>query len=136
MLPRPDNDESCAKKTYGLVSKLLLAKPGRAGGAETQKARADAYEIALSDVPTWALQIAIRSWLRGECDRPFDSPPEQYDYTWAPEGAILGKIAMRQVWAIRGRLLQINKILNAVDYRDDRTARKLPADLVCGGSNE
>jgi hypothetical protein len=115
----PDNDEGCAKRTFGLISKLLMAKPGRVAGPETVKARIEAYEIALGDVPTWALQLAIRKWLRGECDLHFSNPPETYDYTWAPEGAILRKIAMREVRKVRERLQQIDRVITAVPLRDD-----------------
>ena len=54
---QPANSRECAKKTFGLIAKLMLAKPARAGGSETAKARAEAYEIALSDVPSWAVEL-------------------------------------------------------------------------------
>jgi hypothetical protein len=114
---QPAKNRECAKKTFGLIANLMLAKPARAGGPETAKARAKAYEIALADVPCWSIDLAIRSWYCGQCDREYAVPPERYDYTWAPESAILRKLALREVAAVHRRLRVIDRVLTAIPYR-------------------
>ena len=105
----PLNDEDCRKRTFGHIAKLMLAKPSRVGGPETTEARGETYVIALDDVPTWAVEAAIRKWHRGEHDRH----PQTFDYRWAPESADLRKLALREVSGVRKRILTIENILGA-----------------------
>jgi hypothetical protein len=114
---RPINGEEFAKRMFGLIAKLMLAKPSRAGGPEAAEARAEAYEIALEDVPWWAVSIAIRKWHRGHCG-------SEYDYKWAPESADLRKLAMREIKEPHARVLAINRVLTAAPYVDCETIRQ------------
>jgi hypothetical protein len=117
----PDNDDGCAKRTFGLIAKLVLAKPSQAGGAETVEARMETYHVALDDVPTWAVAVAIRKWHRGQCDQLFPrngSSVEQHDYRWAPESAALRKIALRETNLVTEQISKIDRLLEAVPFRD------------------
>src|ERR1700681_1960335 len=81
----PQNDEDFAKLTFAAITKLMLVKPARAGGAEASEARGEAYIMALDDVPYWAVMLAIRKWHRGECGT--NEHGEAYVYRWAQESA-------------------------------------------------
>jgi hypothetical protein len=115
----PLQSVECDKATYGLVAALMMAKPARAGGANDAIARSETYEMALDDVPTWAVRAAIRQWHRGECDvRKNGEAVETFDYKWAPESADLRNIAMRFVYLVQFEMHQIDKILNAIPFVD------------------
>jgi hypothetical protein len=118
---KPIAAEKYAKQTFGLIAKLILAKPARSGSPEATEARAEAYEIALEDVPSWAVSIATRKWHRGECG--CWNRRDQYDYRWAPESADLRQIALREAYALHGRIADIDKVLQAVPYRDSADER-------------
>jgi hypothetical protein len=104
---RPIDGNEYHKRTFGLIAKLILAKPARAGGPETTEARQEAYDIALDDVPHWAVQQAIRKWYRGECGAG-------YDYRWAPDSADLRKLARRESGEVYIRVRHLNNVLNAI----------------------
>ena len=68
--------------------------------------------------------MAIRKWYRGECDREYAKPPELYDYTWAPELAILRKLALREVGEIYRRLNLVDRILTAIPYQPPESKKR------------
>lgn len=109
----PINGREHAKKTFGLVAKLMLAKPSRAGGPEAAEARMESYQMALDDVPWWAVAEAIRRWHRGKCHRPLEQAP---DYTWAPGTADLRRYAWRVVSEVKKRIEAVDKVLSAEQY--------------------
>lgn len=114
----PIGSKDADKAMFTLVTNLMLAKPSRAGGPATSTARGDAYLAALDDVPTWAVEQAIRKWHRGECDRPFENPPVTFDYTWAPEAADLRRLARREVYAVKDEIAKLENLLVAVPLID------------------
>ncbi len=125
----PLNSEVLHKQMFGLVAKLMLAKPSRAGGPETADARIEAYLLALDDTPVWAVATAIRKWHRGECD-DYRSGAEKFDYRWAPEFADLRKLALREAGEVRRRIMLIDRILSAVLYQERTGDRPLPQSVV------
>ncbi|SCM75386.1 hypothetical protein KL86PLE_20054 [uncultured Pleomorphomonas sp.] len=50
----------------GQVAKLLTVFPAANIGAAVAKARREAYEIAIEDVPAWTVEAAAKRWLKGE----------------------------------------------------------------------
>lgn len=67
------------------IAKLLLVFPGQGSASrEAQAARAEAFGIALDDVPAWCVEEACRRWLRAECGN---------DGHWAPTPPELRKVA-------------------------------------------
>jgi hypothetical protein len=107
---RPIDGIQFEKRMFGLIAKLMLAKPSRASGPQASEARQETYDIALNDVPCWAAEKAIRKWHRGECGN-------DHDYRWAPESADLRKIAMRELASVNIKIMQIDRILRAVPCR-------------------
>jgi hypothetical protein len=121
----PLKSEAADKATYAAISELLLAKPARAGGPETAKARAKTYIAALDDVPTFAVFMAIRKWYRGECDRPYELGNEKrYDYTWAPDSADLRTLALREMKPVQLRAAQLTALLAAPAFVDTSAERE------------
>lgn len=57
----PDPEAALAE-----VGKLLCAFPAAPLSTAATKARMEAYDIALEDVPAWAVEAAARRWIKGE----------------------------------------------------------------------
>lgn len=57
---------------------LLASFPRQSGSAEATDMLVRAYEVALEEVPTWAVEEAARRWLSGKCGAKHwaPSPPE------------------------------------------------------------
>jgi hypothetical protein len=123
ILQAPTNDERFAKQIFGLVTKLVLVKPSRAGGPETTEARIDAYMVAVDDLPVWAVDAAILKWHRGEHDRHFGEDRGTFDYRWAPESADLRKLAIREVNEVRKRIVTLDRVLSATPLRPAQEGR-------------
>jgi hypothetical protein len=112
----PNVSEEAEKKTFAAITKLMLAKPGRAGSPQAAEARGEAYTMALDDVPYWAVWEAIRLWYRGECGN--DERGKSYDYQWAPDSAVLRKHARGIVGQVLWRIRDLERLLSAVPFRD------------------
>lgn len=119
----PHQSQAYGKETFKLIMKLLLVAPGRAGGPEMTEAQHEAYDDALEDLPYWAVGLAIRRWHRGQCG-------DEHDYRWAPQPAILRKIALAEAWRVREQIKLIDRLLSVVPYRDDRQALQRNKDRV------
>lgn len=100
-----------ANEVLGAVTRMLLALPSKASGEAIGEAKADAYMIALEDMPAWAVTAAIRGWYRGE------HGPD-YNYTFAPAPADLRKFAMAERWRVAGRVKDLEELLEAVPERE------------------
>jgi len=112
----PENSEQWEKETFALIGKMILVKPSRSAGPGTTEARVEVYAMALDDVPSWAVQRAIRKWHRGECGT--DQHGRTFDYRWAPESADLRNLAQREVYDLKERIAALEKLLGAVPFRD------------------
>ena len=60
------------------VTFILSVFPGQGVTAEAADMRMMAYDMALEEVPTWAIEEAVRRWISGKCgERRFaPTPPE------------------------------------------------------------
>ena len=67
------------------LAKMMLVLPTASQNEASAEARAEAYLVALDDVPVWAVRSAIRLWHRGECGK--DARGEPFDYHWPPAAA-------------------------------------------------
>lgn len=75
--------------------------PGASGIAKQH-----AYEVALEDVPYWAIVEAVRGWYRGAYG-------DKHDYRWAPAPAILRSIAMIEANKLTYRAVTLQRVLKA-----------------------
>lgn len=100
-------DPHSANEVLGAITRLLLALPSKASGEATGEAKAEAYMIALEDMPAWAVTGAIRGWYRGEHGT-------EHNYTFAPAPAVLRRLAMAERWKVEGRIKALGELLEAV----------------------
>ncbi len=109
------NNTQTANEVLGAITRLLLALPSKASGEATGEAKAEAYMIALEDMPAWAVTGAIRGWYRGEHGT-------EHNYTFAPAPAVLRRLTMIERHKVAGRATALGELLEAVpepEFSDD-----------------
>jgi len=102
----PDEDTSHGELTLSTVTKMTLVLPSRESGDLGGEAKGEAYMAALEDVPSWAVQEAMRRWHRAEYGT-------KHDYRWQPAPATLREIAMIEVYRVMAIRRQLNDLLLA-----------------------
>lgn len=101
------NHRETANEVLGAITSLLLALPSKASGEATGEAKAEAYMIALEDMPAWAVTAAIRGWYRGEHGT-------DHNYTFAPAPSVLRRLVMAERHKVKGRADSLGELLEAV----------------------
>ena len=117
----PTNSADCEAETLVIVTKMLLALPSPKSTETGNEAKGEAYLAALDDIAPWAVQEAVRKWYRGE-----HGP--KHDYRWSPVPADLRKLARQEEFRVRGRMILLGRVCNAVplvEYSDDHRKEML-----------
>lgn len=120
MVQTPQASPEVEVKTLELIAKMLSVLPSQRTSEAGAEMKAEAYLMALDDVPWWAVEGAIRRWYRSECGT--DDRGRNYDYHWAPDPAAVRRIAMVEALKVKARIDQIESLLGAgayVDYSED-----------------
>jgi hypothetical protein len=102
----PENDEDARKGMLATVTKMMLVLPSQKASEEAGEAKAEAFDVALSDVPIWAINQAVCGWYRGQYG-------DGHNYTWQPVPAVLRSLAFLELAKIRYRIRDLENILNA-----------------------
>jgi hypothetical protein len=102
----PCEDIQHGQLTLSTVTKMTMVLPGREAGDLAGEAKGEAYMAALEDVPSWAVQEAMRRWYRAECG-------PKHDYKWQPGPATLRELAMLETYRIIGLRRRLNDIVAA-----------------------
>lgn len=101
-----------AKARLALLTRMLLALP--MGGSLSEAAaesRADMYDDALSDIPPWAIEAAIKRWGKGDVP---DLRMGSLNFTFAPAPAILRKICKLELEPYEDQVLKLRRLLEAI----------------------
>lgn len=114
LLMTPEEDMAHGELTMLTVTKMMLVLPSRESGDLVAEAKGEAYMAALEDVPSWAVQEAMRRWHRGECGA-------KHDYKWQPGPSVLRELAMTEVYRVKGIRRQLNDLLLAEPLMDFST---------------
>jgi hypothetical protein len=123
----PATNIDAESETHLVVTKMMLALPAAKANEAGTVATAEAYEVALDDVPSWAVASAMRLWYRGEHRHERHEQGERYDFDWRPGPAVLRKQTLAEKYRLAGRdLAVLHRLLGAVErieYSDvDRAA--------------
>jgi hypothetical protein len=97
----------------------LLASPVANGTQEAGRARAEAYLVALDDIPPWAIAEAIKRWHRGECGHG-------YNYRWAPAPAELRELSNERLRPAKETIAHLEALLGALSL--ERAMDPSPVD--------
>lgn len=102
---------------------LLLAFPASNVSEAAAKARSAAYEMALDDVPVWAVRAAVKSWLRGDVDLL----GERVNLAFPPSPPQLRALAMDEWSKARGALWRYRRLINGKpEVAKPKAVRDLP----------
>jgi hypothetical protein len=107
----PAEDTTHGVSTLTTVTKMTMALPSKEAGDMAGDAKGEAYMAALEDVPSWAVQEAMRRWYRGECG-------EKYDYVWQPGPSTLRTISMTETYRVMAVRRKLNELLLAEPIRE------------------
>jgi hypothetical protein len=102
----PIEDIQNGQLTLSTVTKMTMVLPAREAGDLAGEAKGEAYMAALEDVPSWAVQEAMRRWYRAECG-------PKHDYKWQPGPAVLRELAMIETYRVMGVRRRLNDVLAA-----------------------
>lgn len=114
----PLNDERHGELTLTTVTKMTLVLPGRESGDLAAEAKGEAYMAALDDVPSWAVQEAMRKWHRSEYG-------PKHDYKWQPAPATLRELALIETLMVKATRRKLNELLLAeplLEFTDEQRA--------------
>jgi hypothetical protein len=115
----PYEDERHGELTLTTVTKMTMVLPSREAGDLAAEAKGEAYMAALEDIPSWAVQEAMRRWYRSECG-------DKHDYRWQPAPATLREVSMIEVYramAVRRRLTDLINAEPMIEYTPEQEAK-------------
>lgn len=105
----PEREAKFEAATLVVITKMLYARPSSQQSEVGIEAIGESYQIALDDVPTWAVIAAVRKWYRGECGMRERGEP--YDYRWRPAPAELRRLAIVERAPLLERIHVLQKLL-------------------------
>ncbi|MHC2255109.1 hypothetical protein ACVILK_004801 [Bradyrhizobium embrapense] len=106
-------------QAHGAMIASLLLKGGAKLDQQSSDAFTEDYLDAIEDLPAWSVREAIRKWNRAESPR-LDGKPHSYDFR--PSPPTLRRLALHEMIALRGRLVELQKICDArelIEYSDE-----------------
>lgn len=136
----PERSADIEAELLVLIVDILSAKGGAKNTEKTAEAKAKTYVDALDDVPIWAVRAAWRRWNRGEGGE--DEEGRSYNYSFAPDSAVLRRLARQEMWKVKGRSRELVRLLGAQalierckdDFSDKRMEKAL-AQIIHMGAN-
>jgi hypothetical protein len=97
----------CSMARLSLLTKLLLGYPAAGGSTEkAAEARLGFYLDAVGDIAPWALDAAIKRWVRGEV--------ENANVDFAPSPGTLRRLCEEELSPFVQQIAQIQRLLSAV----------------------
>lgn len=91
-----------------LVTKMILALASAQASERGAEARGEAYQFALSDVPAWAVDGAIKNWYLGKVKNIAES-----EFKWCPSPAVLLRASKDVLWPYEEAAVKIHRLLDA-----------------------
>lgn len=98
---------ACSKARLSLLTKLLLGYPVAGGGTETAaEARLSFYLEAVSDIAPWALDAAIKRWVRGDIGKG--------NVDFAPSPGALRRLCEEEIEPFETQMFILKRLLSAI----------------------
>jgi hypothetical protein len=109
----------CSKARLSLLTRLLLGYPA-AGGASEQaaEARLSFYHEAVSDIAPWALDAAIKRWVRGDIDKG--------NIDFAPSPGALRRLCEDELEPFKAQIFKLDRLLSALPIEIAMDPEPLP----------
>jgi hypothetical protein len=113
--------EACSKARLSLLTSLLLGYPAvGTSSKEAAEARANFYLEAVGDIAPWAIDAAIKRWVRGDV--------ENANVDFAPSPGGLRRLCERETEPFKQQMRQIERLLSAVSI--DRAMNPKPLETA------
>lgn len=97
----------CSKARLSLLTKLLLGYPTAGGGTEqAAEARLSFYQEAVSDIAPWALDAAIKRWVRGDIGKG--------NIDFAPSPGALRRLCEEELEPFQVQMFKLRRLLSAI----------------------
>ncbi len=114
----------------GVVTMLILGLAKAAGAsAEEAEAKFDLYEIALSDVPAWAVAAAAVRWAKGKCPETVEKSPR---YAFPPSPATLRALAEWEVAPYQTSIRDLTRLVESMPIERAIDPRPIAAKALGG----
>lgn len=88
-------------------------------------AKFDLYDMAIDDVPAWAVAAALRLWTRRECPAHIEKNPL---FKYAPSPATLRGLALYEIEPYRRSVQRLTNLLSAVSTKRAMDPTPLPRE--------
>jgi hypothetical protein len=131
---KPCEDMRHGELTLTTVTKMTMVLPSKETGDLAGEAKGEAFMAALEDVPSWAVQEAMRKWHRSEYG-------PRHDYKWQPAPATLRELAMIETYRVMAVRRKLNDLLLAeplLEFSPEREAEmkaRIASYLTMNGAN-
>lgn len=97
----------CSKARLSLLTKLMLGYPAAGGSSdEAAQSRLSFYMEAVSDIAPWALDAAIKRWVRGDIDKG--------NVDFAPSPGALRRLCEEELEPFEAQMVKLRRLLTAV----------------------
>lgn len=119
---------TAAEAKLGIVTVLLMGLSFGQTSERAADAKLEVFEIALGDVPAWAVDRAARRWLRGECPPEVDHRP---NYNFPPSPSTLRALALLETGPYRSAAAVARRVVEALPFEralDPTPLDRQPAD--------
>lgn len=112
----PENGQEWAAETMTAITKMMLVLGSQKASELAGEAKAEAYMVALEDMPAWAVVSSAKRWYRGQCGNDENGHP--YDYRWMPDPATMRRLASLETYRVLSRIKELEVVLYAVPFVD------------------
>lgn len=101
----------CSKARLSLLGKLMMGYPVIGGATEqASEARLSFYHEAVSDIAPWALDAAIKRWVRGDIGKG--------NIDFAPSPGALRRLCEDELEPFKAQAWKLNRLLSAVSLEE------------------
>ena len=121
----------CSKARLSPLTRMLLAfpTPGNSSDAAAD-ARGDVYDDAVEDIPPWALNAAIKRWVKGDVP---DLRLGALNFNFAPAPAVLLEICKLELADFRAQASAIELLLACVTHERAMDPTPIPINVKSEG---
>jgi hypothetical protein len=121
----------CSKARLSLLTKMLLAYPTSGISSDAAAdARGDIYDEAVEDIPPWALNAAIKRWVKGDVP---DLRLGALNFSFAPAPAVLFAICKLELVDFKAHAIAIEQLLACITLERAMDPAPIPFDVRSGG---
>ncbi|WP_316176172.1 hypothetical protein [Bradyrhizobium sp. SZCCHNRI1073] len=118
-----------SKARLSLLTKLMLGYPAAgASSDEAAQSRLSFYLEAVSDIAPWALDAAIKRWVRGDVDKG--------NVDFAPSPGALRRLCEEELEPFEAQIFRLNRLLSAISMERAMDMTPIPPATVSNQSGQ